>query len=154
MNSKQTLVVIGTAALCGLAFAQTPKPAAPPADRIDALEKEVAALRALANNLPPPVNEDVAGLRKELTETRILVNQLITWTSAQAEGAAELTRILDEAEVKGFVFGINPDSRTVLLGGWRSFAAGLQKNAPTPIIAANPSAKAVREVKPLPREIR
>ncbi|HTF87484.1 MAG TPA: hypothetical protein VK843_03670 [Planctomycetota bacterium] len=133
MNSKQTLVVFGTAALCGLALAQTPTPTPPPGARLDALEKEVKSLNARLDALPAPMNNDVAALKKELGETRVLVNQLVSWAANQADGAVELARILDDSEQKGFTFGINPDSRVVLLGGWRSYLAGVQKDAPKPV---------------------
>ncbi|MEO6708571.1 MAG: hypothetical protein ABI054_07215 [Planctomycetota bacterium] len=132
MNSKQTLVVFGTAALCGIALAQTPTPQ--PGARLDALEKEVMSLHARLDALPAPMNNEVAALKKELGETRLLVNQLVSWAANQADGAVELALILDESEQKGFTFGINPDSRTVLLGGWRSYLAGVQKDAPKPVV--------------------
>src|SRR5687767_12240589 len=150
MNSKQTFVVIGTAALCGLALAQTPP--APPVDRIDLLEREVRSLRAQVDNFPPPLNDEVAALRKELGETRLLVNQLLNWAGTQAVGAVELEHILDESEAKGFTWGINPESRVVLLGGWRGFLAGMQKDAPKPppvVVVKDP--KAAKDVKAPPR---
>lgn len=155
MNSKQTLAVIGTATLCGLALAQAPKIQSP-ADRLDALEKEVHALRARVDAPPSSSSsssDDVSALKKELAETRGMLNQVITWASVQAEGAAELARVLDDSEQKGFTFGINPDSRVALLTGWRSFAAGLQKDAPKP--ATTPDAKGKKlgkDVKPPTRQ--
>ncbi len=113
MDTKKTLVVLGTAALCGFALAQTPK-TSPALDRLGALEKEVEALR------------------KELTDTRAHADQLVTWAAAQAESGAAMALMLADAEQKGFTFGINPESRVSLLEGWRSFAAGLQKDAPKP----------------------
>ena len=43
-------------------------------------------------------------------------------------------KILELREKKGFTFGINPDSRVTLLAGWHTFAAGLQKEVPKPIV--------------------
>jgi hypothetical protein len=154
MNSKQTLAVFGTAALCGLALAQTPK-VLPPADRLDALEKEVAALRAKVDAVKPSGSDQEVALKKELADTRVLVNQLITWAAAQANGAAELERVFDDSEQKGFTFGINPDSRIALLAGWRSFTAGLQKDAPKPIEGADAKTKKTgKDVKPSDRPAR
>jgi len=128
MNSKTTLAVLGTAVLCGFALAQTPKT---PAERLDALEKEVAALRA-QSGAPAAASTDVVALQKELAEQRALTKQLVLWVNAQAKGAQALSAVLDESEQKGFTYGINPDSRSVLLAGWREFNAGLQTDVPEP----------------------
>ena len=140
MNSKNIFVVIGTAALCGLALAQTPKSLSP-VERLDALEKAVQALQAQVKAAPPVQSDEVSALKKEVAETRVLVNQLLTWGATQADGAVELARVLDESEQKGFTFGINPDSRVALLNGWRNFATGMQKDAPKPIAAAESKGK-------------
>lgn len=129
MNSKTTLAVLGTAVLCGLALAQTPKT---PTERLEALEKEVAALRAQVGAPPAPGTVDLAAMQKELAETRAMAKQLVVWVNAQAKGAEALSAVLDESEQKGFTYGINPDSRTVLLAGWREFNAGMQTDVPEP----------------------
>lgn len=129
MNPKQTLVIVGTAVLCGIALAQNPPS---PADRLDSLEKEVAALRSQLGGGKAPTADEIAALRKELADTRAQTAQLVQWAAAQAQGAADLSAVLDDAEAKGFTYGINPDSRVALLSGWRNFAASLQKDAPKP----------------------
>ena len=129
MNMKQCFVVLGTAALCGLALAQTP-PTPPTADRLDALEKQVTALRAQAATEQQVSGDGLAALRKELAESREQLALLSTWAANQAKGAEELALVLDDSEQKGFTFGINPESRIALLAGWRAFTAGLQKDAP------------------------
>lgn len=131
MNMKQSLVVFGTAALCGLALAQTPIVPGT-AERLDALEREVATLRTQLGT-QQAAGDELLALRKELGETRALANQLAGWAGGQAKGAAELAKVLDESEQKGFTYGINPDSRTVLLAGWREFVAGLQQDTPKPL---------------------
>ena len=144
MNTKQSLVVLGTAALCGLAIAQTPK-AQSAVERIEALEKEVVSLRAHVGSTRPATSEDLERLRKELADTRALANQLANWAIGQAEGAAKLSQVLDESEQKGFTFGINPESRVALLGGWRDFATGLQKDVPKALLTEPaPAAKSAK----------
>jgi len=148
MNSKQTLVVIGTAALCGLALAQTPPKAPSTPERLDALEREVHALRARADQVSPSTDVDIAELKRQLAETRTQVDQLIAWTTVQRDGAAELARVLDDSEQKGFTFGINPESRIVLLAGMREFLAAVQKDLPKPLELPAKGSKPARDVKP------
>jgi septal ring factor EnvC (AmiA/AmiB activator) len=132
MKCNWTLVSLSLAAVCGLALAQQPVPKpAPP--KLDALQKEVAMLRdevaALKKAVPPPAaNTDK--LAAELKETRALVEQLVAYVRAQAEGAGQLSQVLADSEKKGFTYGINPDSRIVLLQGLNSFVDALQTNLP------------------------
>lgn len=140
MNMKQSFVVLGTAALCGLALAQTPT-TPPAADRLDALEKQVAALRTQVVAEHQAAVDELAAMRKELTESHELVSQVSTWAANQSASAAELAAVFDDSEQKGFTFGINPESRISLLAGWRAFAAGLQKDAPKAPAAKDAVAK-------------
>ncbi len=149
MNMKQSLVVLGTAALCGFALAQTP-PIPTSVDRLDALEKQVAALRTQVVAEHQAARDEIAALRKELAEASALTTQVSTWASNQATGAAELAVVLDDSDQKGFTFGINPESRIALLAGWRAFAAGLQKDAPKPPAAKD--AVATKGAKTTPRK--
>ncbi len=129
MNMKKSFVVLGTAALCGLALAQTPN-TPPTADRLDALEQQVAALRTQAATEQQTAGSELAALRKELAESHEQLLLLSNWAANQARGAEQLAVVLDDSELKGFTFGINPESRISLLAGWRAFASGLQKDAP------------------------
>lgn len=149
MNIKQSFVVLGTAALCGLALAQTPV-APTSVERIDALEKQVAALRTQVFADQQAAIDELAAMRKELAESREQVTQVNNWAANQATGAAELATVLDDSEQKGFTFGINPESRISLLAGWRAFAAGLQKDAPKPPAAKDAVAK--KGAKPVARK--
>jgi hypothetical protein len=139
MNSKKSLVLIGTAALCGLALAQAPSQR-PPAERLDTLEKEVRELRVRLDAQTTAV--EVQALQKELHEARAQVDVLTKWAASQADSARELALVLDDSQAKGFTYGINPDSRIVLLGGLRGFLAGMQKDAPKAPPAPVPPAEA------------
>jgi hypothetical protein len=52
------------------------------------------------------------------------------YLQAQSRSASELAKALDESEKAGFTYGINPNSRKVLLKGWRDFSGNLQKDVP------------------------
>jgi len=52
------------------------------------------------------------------------------YLQAQSKSAEALTKALDESEKAGFTYGINPNSRKVLLKGWRDFSGTLQKDVP------------------------
>lgn len=125
MNPKNTLLLVSLAALACLAFAQTPKPPqAPPGSdlalRVASLETEMILLKA------------------QVSQTRAGNAQLATFVRAQADSAQKLAAVLDDSEAKGFTYGINPDSRTVLLAGLREFLAGMQQNVPAAVPIAVP----------------
>lgn len=125
-------VLCAASLLLGLATAQSP--AAPEQD-VATLRAEVAALRAEVDKLK---STDTSELEKQLEETRALVDQLAAWSRTQAAGADALTKTLTESQEKGFTFGINPESREVLLAGFRSFASGLQEGVPAAPKAPEP----------------
>ena len=132
MNLKQSLVVLGCAALCGIAFAQNQKPPTV-AERLDVLERQSAELRKELASVKAAAAADLGSARKDAQEARALANALAQWATTQSESAAELARVLDDSEAKGFTFGINPDSRVALLSGWRNFATKLQADVPKPL---------------------
>lgn len=137
MNRKQMLVVLGSAVLCGFAFAQGQKPPSV-AERLDALEQQVADLKKELATVKLADAESLATAKKQAAEARALANALATWAGAQAQGAEALARVLDDSEAKGFTFGINPDSRVVLLAGWREFATGLRTDVPKALSGDEP----------------
>jgi hypothetical protein len=143
MNSKKTLVLVGTAVLCGLALAQTP-PQRTPTERLEALEKDVVELRVRLDAQAANAGEILA-LKKELFETRAIVDQLTQWTATQAEDALVLSRVLDEVQEKGFTAGINPDSRILLLGGLRGFLLGMRRELPKVIAPPAPPPPAEKQ---------
>ena len=54
----------------------------------------------------------------------------IQYFDLQAKSAAAMEASLDEAEKLGFTYGINPNSRHVMLRGWREQLANVQKDVP------------------------
>jgi hypothetical protein len=116
-----TVVFVASALVCGLAFSQNPAAPDPSQSRIDKLEKDVAASRLRVEAL----STEVADLKKELTAT-------VTYLEEQSKAANSMASALDESEKAGFTYGINPDSRHILLKGWRDQLAAAQKDVPAP----------------------
>lgn len=102
-------------------FAQAPRAAASQDVRVEfeqmkrdltRLNQEVAALKAVKAPKPEEFQEVVA------------------YIQTQAAASSELKRVLAESEEKGFTYGINPDSRIVLLAGFEKFATALESSVP------------------------
>lgn len=113
-------------ALCAAAFslATTPPAQSDLQKEVERLRVEVAELKRKVGTAEPE------RLRKELEDAKRLADETSAYLSAQADAAASLIEALRDAEKKGFTFGINPDSRVVLLQGFQTFCEGLQKNVP------------------------
>ena len=117
----QLVIVLLTAAtvLGSLAFSQNPPAQATPEKRIEKLEGELAATR-----------QHVEALAAELTAANGRLTAVVKYLDAQSKGAAGMSSTLDASEKAGFTYGINPDSRLILLEGWREQLAGIQKGLP------------------------
>ncbi len=90
--------------------------------RLAAVEKEVAELRK------------VAGAHAlVLAESHSLAEKTAKYVAEQAKAAALLFDTLDQSEKAGFTFGINPESRIILLRGWRETLAAAQRDLPLPV---------------------
>ena len=59
-----------------------------------------------------------------------LLDETVSHLHRQSEGAGYLRDALSESEEKGFTFGINPESREVMLAGLRSFIDAVQQELP------------------------
>lgn len=137
MNKTAVVIVCASVAvISSLAFAKAPQQDTLD-KRVEALEKEIVALRQRC---------DDSG--KEVAQSRDLVDTTVKYLAAQAESAKALERALDESEKAGFTFGINPDSRKILLGGLREHVATLQKDLPK---LATPAAASKKPAPPPPR---
>jgi hypothetical protein len=120
MKSQLSIVAfVASALVCGLAFSQNPA-GQDSASRVDKLEKDLAASRLRVEAL----STEVADLKKQLTVT-------VTYLEEQSKAAASMVSVLDESERAGFTYGINPDSRHILLKGWHDQLAAAQKDVPT-----------------------
>jgi hypothetical protein len=119
MMHKLLLGLVATAAL-GVGTSTSKPPQEDPAVEIAELKRQVARLTADVSLL-----KQAAGGEESEKE-----KQLLAYVEAQAQAAAELDKVFAESEEKGFTYGINPESREVLLAGLRRFTATLQSNVP------------------------
>ena len=126
MSTTTTLSVFATACL-GLATFQGT--AAYDAEaKVDALQKDVAALQKV-----------VEAQAKDAADARLLAEKNAKYAAEQAKAAAAMLETLDASEKAGFTFGINPESRIVLLRGWRDALEAAQRDVtalPAPATAA------------------
>jgi uncharacterized coiled-coil protein SlyX len=120
MKRHITAILVGAAALAGLAFSGSPTPQQTLEERVQALETQVADQRAQTERLA-----------SELAETHDLVERTVRYLQDQAKSASKMSGTLDASEQAGFTYGINPESRTLLLAGWRDQLAELQKGLPS-----------------------
>lgn len=124
-NNLAAVILCSAALLGGLAFSQSPSAQGaqgaqdPPEKRIARLEADLAAMRAR-------VDAAVA----DAADARARCATVAKYLDRQAKVAAEMARTLDESETAGFTYGINPDSRHILLAGWRKQLAAAQKDVP------------------------
>ncbi|MBL8896969.1 MAG: hypothetical protein JNM84_05055 [Planctomycetes bacterium] len=71
---------------------------------------------------------DAVLARLEILEKQM--TQVQTWIQAQAKQAEGLAAALDTSEKEGFIYGINPKSREVLLEAFRAHASTLRTAVP------------------------
>ncbi len=118
---RQMIVILFLASLVGvsaLSFGQD--------DAKANLEVQVQAL-----------SQEVAELRGILEDSEARMNEVHKYLKQNQTAAAELGRVLTASEAAGFTFGINPESRELLLAGWRKQLSAMQKGVPgTPAEAA------------------
>jgi hypothetical protein len=145
MNPKNIVLIASIAALACLAFAQTPKPA-PPSSLPPASAPQVPSDLALR---VASLETELVLLKAQVSQMRASNAQFATFVRTQGESAQALLAVLDDSEQKGFTFGINPDSRIVLLSGMRNFLTSLQQNVPPLVpVAAPVDAKTGTPAKP------
>ena len=145
MNAKLSLLLVAAAAVAGLALAQS-NGQQTPVERLTALEIEVTALKSELAELKKSAGAATAA--DEFAATRASVDALVTWARAQSQAAGELDNALGEARAKGFTYGINPDSREVLLHGFASYTAAVHTDSFNPPAPAAPVKKAPQPVRP------
>jgi hypothetical protein len=107
------------AVIAGFAPAQDPTPKENSERKIVVLEKDLVSTR-----------QRVEALSSELGDTRAALEQTMKYLSEQAASSRELAKALDASEQAGFTFGINPESRQILLRAWRERIDAAQRNLP------------------------
>lgn len=137
MKKIAVATLAAAACLAGLALAETSvRGAQAPqgqgqggGDRLAALERDLADARDRCRKL----EADFLDVQGQLA----LLKQHV---EAQAQAAAAMQATLDASEAAGFTYGINPESRHVLLAGWRAKLAAEQR----PLVAAPAETPAAR----------
>ncbi len=123
MKLQPTYAVLASALLVSsLAFNASARTQDPVQQRLDVMQKDILDSRARVEQLV----EELKGARKTLEEAQKYID-------AQAKAAKSMAETLDASEKAGFTFGINPESREVLLRGWREELDTLQQGVPTPL---------------------
>lgn len=120
MSTTPLLSLIATGCLA-LAAYQSGQ-AADAESRLAAVEKDVLELKKSA-----------AVHAKVLADSRGLTEKTAKYIAEQAKAATSMLDTLDASEKAGFTFGINPESRILLLQGWRESLAAAQKDLPLPV---------------------
>jgi hypothetical protein len=120
MNQNFALRLVGLAlVVSGLAFAQGDGPAGGTEEKIARLERDLVDSRTR-----------VEKLATELADTKAQLGRVVKYLEQQSESSKALALTLDESEAAGFTFGINPESRHILLRGWREHLTALQTDVP------------------------
>ncbi|MBL8863294.1 MAG: hypothetical protein JNK02_14960 [Planctomycetes bacterium] len=95
--------------------------------------REAAQAQAQSADLAAEVlalKQSVEAQAKDVAEAKQLAEKSARYAAEQAKAAAALAAVLDESEKAGFTYGINPESRVVLLRGWRDALAAAQREVP------------------------
>jgi hypothetical protein len=129
MKSHLILLLAALAAVSSFAVARSGPEQNNADHKIEILEKDITATRARL--------EQVSA---DLAETRAALDGALKYLADQSASAKKMAQTLDDSEQAGFTFGINPDSRKILLKGWRDDLAAAQKTVPS-LPAAKPAAK-------------
>jgi TolA-binding protein len=132
MKKTVAATFLVTAALCGLALTETSVQGAEAqqqaqqqggSERVAALERDLADAKERCRKL----EVDLLDVQGQL----VLIKQHL---EAQAQAATAMQATLDASEEAGFTYGINPESRHLLLAGWRAKLSAEQKAlAPAPV---------------------
>ena len=105
--------------MCGLAFSQDPPAQETTEKKLERLEKELVATRERAESLATT-----------LARMQVALDGTLKYLAAQAEQSKHVAKALDESEAAGFTYGINPNSRMILLAAWREQLARVQAEVP------------------------
>jgi hypothetical protein len=148
MNRYSSIALAAVLSLAlGAAFAQSTASQASaaqaqgsPLERLETLEKRVVELEKEITSLKSAKQSAGSDATDPaVKDQRRQLDEVLAYIAAQSESAKRLQEVLADSEQKGFTFGINPDSRIVMLAGLRDFTSTLQSNVPG---SAAPAAKA------------
>lgn len=126
MKTSIGVLLVAMAIGGGLAFSQGQDQKDDPAKAKDDAAKKIEVLE---NDLIT-TRQKCEAVSTDLAETKAAVARITQYLDAQARSASAMAAILDESEQAGFTAGINPNSRTILLTGWREQLNAQQQNVP------------------------
>jgi hypothetical protein len=114
-------VIVLALAVCSQTFAQAPRPPATQDVRaeFDKLKRDVARL-----------NREISSLKQDQGPSLDEYNEVVAYLHTQAASATALKQVLVESEKLGFTWGINPESRILLLAGIEDLCTALESGVP------------------------
>lgn len=74
--------------------------------------------------------DEAAVLEARVAELEDQMVEVQEYLQAQAKATLAMDTTFDQSEVAGFTWGINPESREILLKGFRAYTANVRKNVP------------------------
>jgi hypothetical protein len=74
--------------------------------------------------------DEAAALEVRVGELETQMAEVQQYLQDQSTAAAAMKLAMDVCETEGFTFGINPESRHILLQGMRAFATSAQTSVP------------------------
>ena len=128
MKTSIGVILVALAIGGGLAFSQGQEPKQEQAK--DAPKDDAAKRMEILESDLVSTRKRCEGLAGELSETKATLAKVVRYLDAQAAGAAALHEALAASEAAGFTAGINPNSREILLAGWREQLSTMQKDVP------------------------
>jgi hypothetical protein len=119
MKMSIGVVVVALAVGGGMAFSQGQDPKDELSKKVVVLEGDLVATRLKAE-----------ATAAELGEVKATLAKVVEYLDKQAKSAEAMATVLDDSEQAGFTAGINPNSRMILLSGWRDQLTVVQTDVP------------------------
>lgn len=130
MSRSLAVLTLAGAALAG---SLAPRTAAQDPDRLGKLEASQAE-----------IDRKLAGLATDVRANAEAIAAIQGYLQQQAKAATQMQETLDASEKAGFTYGINPESRHLLLAGWREKLASERNGVPGEAGPAEKGAKVER----------
>ncbi len=129
------VVLVALAVGGGVAFSQGQDPKQDDlAKKVVVLESDIVATRLKSE-----------AMAVELGEMKATLSKVLEYLDKQAKSAEAMATVLDDSEQAGFTAGINPNSRMILLSGWRDQLSGIQTDVPVMLKKVEPVKQAEKK---------
>lgn len=109
-----------------------------------AQEADVGARLGKLESSQSELDRKLAGLAADVRANSEEIAAIQAYLQKQASAAKQMQATLDASEKAGFTYGINPESRHLLLAGWRDKLASELSGVPGDAGPAEKAAKAER----------